>query len=174
MYDWLIIFGLTSAFIFILFFPAIYREEGLINSFMIALVISPLLSLPISLPVWYFTDDAETLIFDIQQGAKIDYIPPFTFDVYRKFTPNLSKKTLCENNDIRSCFSIANDYAIHDNRSRSEYYLRKIISIEINNCKTKGYFLSCENIIKAYKQMGEDNKAKQFKKLLESMRNNSW
>lgn len=125
-----------------------------------------------SLTVWIFTDDTKTLLRNIKdKNFVIDYIPLATFDAYRKFEIDKGTYQLCEERKYSpACFFLANEYAIHDNRSRSEYYLEKIINNEMDRCRLNSDISSCENIIKAYKKLDDMDEVKEYKRLVDALK----
>lgn len=174
--------GLASIFSPVIIIPAVIfmretiREngfwEGLKESavlFFFTLLILVGIS---SFVVWIFTDDTKTLLRNIKdKDFVIDYIPLATFDAYRKFEIDKETYQLCEKRKYSpACFSLANEYVIHDNRSRSEYYLKKIINNEMDKCRLKGDISSCENIIKAYKKLDDMEEVKEYKKLVDALK----
>lgn len=121
--------------------------------------------------IWICTDDTKILISDIKhKDFAIDYVPLFSFDIYRKFKIDKETYRLCENQKYSpACFSIANEYEIHDNRSRSEYYLEKIIDNEVDKCRLNSNIFACENIVRAYKKLGNSKKVKEYKNLIDTI-----
>lgn len=121
---------------------------------------------------WIFTDSVRILFRNMDhKDFAIDYIYPITFDAYRKFKIDNEIYMMCEKNKYSlACFSLANEYAIHDNRSRSEYYLKKIINNEMDECRLNGNISACENIIKAYKKLDDMDEVKEYKRLVDALK----
>lgn len=143
-------------------------REGIALLFLLLLILLGISSFVI----WICTDDTKILISNIRhKDFAIDYVPLFTFDVYRKFEIDKNTYQLCDQQKCSSaCFSLANEYAIHDNRSRSEYYLEKIINNEMDECRLNGNILACENIVKAYKKLDDMDEVKEYKRLVDALK----
>lgn len=152
------------------------REEGFWNgikeglrvclfSFLFFFFIAIPLATKIFTSLIAFVDDIR------RKNITIDYIPPITFDIYRGFKINEETYLLCIDKKYSpACNSLSNDYLIHDNQSRAEFYLEKIIDNEMDKCKLESNISACENIIRAYKKLDDSEKVKEYQKLVKAIR----